>query len=70
VAYTRSVEMQTWPELTSPPHAAPLAARSGSASSSTIMGSLPPSSRPTGVSVSAARAITFLPVATEPVKCT
>ena len=42
---------------------AALAARSRSASASTIIGSLPPSSSETGVSVSAARAITFLPVA-------
>ena len=41
-----------------------------SASSSTIIGSLPPSSRLTGVSVSAARAITRLPVRPEPVKWT
>ena len=34
------------------------------------MGSLPPSSRLTGVSVSAACAITFFPVATEPVNIT
>ena len=49
---------------------AALAARSRSASASTIIGSLPPSSRLTGVSVSAACAITFLPVATEPVNIT
>ena len=44
-----------------------LAARSTSASASTIIGSLPPSSSETGVSVSAAFAMTFLPVAVEPV---
>ena len=38
-----------------------------SASASTIIGSLPPSSSATGVSVCAARAMTFLPVAVEPV---
>src|SRR3954452_736237 len=38
-----------------------------SASRSTIIGSLPPSSSDTGVSVSAARAITFLPVFVDPV---
>jgi hypothetical protein len=41
-----------------------------SASESTIIGSLPPSSRPTGVSVCAARAITFLPVSVDPVNMT
>ena len=66
----RSTEMHTWPELLSPYEAAAFAARSRSASASTIIGSLPPSSRLTGVSVSAARAITFLPVATEPVNIT
>jgi hypothetical protein len=38
-----------------------------SASASTIIGSLPPSSSETGVSVCAARAITRLPVSVEPV---
>ena len=47
-----------------------MAARSRSASASTIIGSLPPSSSDTGVSVSAARAMTFLPVAVEPVNMT
>ena len=59
--------MQTWPELNIPPQAAALAARSRSASARTIIGSLPPSSRLTGVSVSAARAITLRPVRSEPV---
>ena len=59
--------MQTWPELNIPPQAAALAARSMSASRRTIIGSLPPSSRLTGVSVSAARAITLRPVRSEPV---
>ena len=47
-----------------------MVARSRSASASTIIGSLPPSSRLTGVSVWAACAITFLPVRTEPVNIT
>ena len=47
-----------------------LTARSRSASRSTISGSLPPSSRLTGVSVSAARFITTLPVRSEPVNWT
>ena len=46
------------------------AARSTSASASTIIGSLPPSSSDTGVSVCAARSITFLPVSVEPVNIT
>ena len=53
-----------------PPQAAALAARSRSASARTIIGSLPPSSRLTGVSVSAARAITLRPVRSEPVNWT
>ncbi len=66
----RSTEMQTWPALSSPKVAAALAARSMSASARTIIGSLPPSSRLTGVRLSAAFAITFLPVAVEPVNIT
>ena len=62
--------MHTCPELLRPYTAAEFAARSRSASASTIIGSLPPSSSETGVSVSAARAITFLPVATDPVNIT
>ena len=47
-----------------------MAARSRSASASTIIGSLPPSSSETGVSVSAARAMTRLPVSLDPVNMT
>ena len=46
----------------------PFAARSRSASRQTIAGSLPPSSRTTGVRFFAAAAMTFRPVATLPVK--
>ena len=46
----------------------PFAARSRSASRQTIAGSLPPSSRRTGVRFFAAAAMTFFPVATLPVK--
>ena len=60
--------MQVWPEFWKAPHTAPAAARSRSASAQTIMGSLPPSSSRTGVSVSDAAAITRLPVRAEPVK--
>ena len=56
--------MHVCPELENAPHSAPPTAREMSASSHTIMGSLPPSSRTTGVSVSAAAAITRLPGAT------
>ena len=62
--------MQIWPELSSPPNAVAFAARSMSAPRVTISGSLPPSSRLTGVSVSAARFITILPVRSEPVNWT
>ena len=41
-----------------------------SASAQTIIGSLPPSSSATGVSVREARSITRLPVAVEPVNIT
>src|SRR5205085_10867032 len=47
---------------------AAVAAASMSASSATIIASLPPHSISTGVSVSAQAAITFLPVRAEPVK--
>ena len=59
--------MQVWPEFWNAPQTAPRAARSRSASAQTIIGSLPPSSSTTGVSVSAAAAMTRLPVRTEPV---
>src|SRR6201991_3769734 len=54
-----STEMHNWPELNIPPQVAALAARSMSASERTIIGSLPPSSRLTGGSVSAGGAITL-----------
>ena len=60
--------MQVWPEFWKAPHTAPDAARSRSASAHTIIGSLPPSSSSTGVRVSAAAAMTRLPVRAEPVK--
>ncbi len=61
-------DMHVWPEFWNAPHTAPAAARSRSASSHTIIGSLPPSSSSTGVKVSAAAAMTRLPVRAEPVK--
>ena len=59
--------MQTWPVIMQPPQAAARAARSRSASRSTIIGSLPPSSSSTGVSRRLARSITRRPVSGEPV---
>ena len=60
--------MQVWPALEHAPQRAASAAASTSASWSTRKASLPPASISTGVSVSAQAAITFLPVAVEPVK--
>ena len=62
--------MQTCPVLAKEPQVAALAAFSMSALLSTIIGSLPPSSALTGVSVSAAWASTFLAVRSEPVNWT
>ena len=59
--------MQVWPALEHAPQSAASAAASRSASSSTSSASLPPASITTGVRVSAQAAITFLPVAVEPV---
>ena len=66
----RSTDMQTWPEFWNAPQVAALTAFSMSALFSTIIGSLPPSSALTGVSVSAAWARTFLAVRSEPVNWT
>ena len=65
--YTRSTDMHTCPLIMQPPQVAARAARSRSASASTIIGSLPPSSSSTGVSRAAARSITRRPVSGEPV---
>ncbi len=59
--------MQIWPLFDIAHCTAMFAARSRSASLSTIIGSLPPSSSETGMRRSAARAMTFLPVRVEPV---
>ena len=66
--YTRSVPMQVWPAFDMPPQRAASAAFAMSASSSTMSESLPPASMTTGVRRSAQAAMTFLPVAVEPVK--
>ena len=62
------MEVQTCPEFIKAPQTQALAARSKSASLRTIIGSLPPSSKVTGINLSTARCITFLPVSTLPVK--
>src|SRR5882757_3483907 len=59
--------MHVWPALDIPPHRAASAALVRSASSSTISESLPPASISTGVRFSAHAAMTFLPVAPQPV---
>ena len=59
---------QVWPALLMPPHNAASAAAATSASSLTIMASLPPHSISTGTRFSAQVAITFRPVEAEPVK--
>ena len=56
-----------WPAFENPPHSVASAAAATSASSSTIIESLPPASMITGVRWVAQAAITFLPVAPEPV---
>ena len=64
----RLVARQAWPQLKKRPIRTPAAAASRSASSSTMQGSLPPSSRVIFFSCSAALAITFLPVGVDPVR--
>src|SRR5215207_7028349 len=59
--------MQVCPAFDMPPHSAASAAFSRSASSSTISESLPPASMMTGVRLTAHAAMTFLPVAPDPV---
>src|SRR3954452_10255813 len=66
----RSTPEQTWPQLRNAPQSAPSTARERSASSSTSIGSLPPSSSVTGTSRSPAAAATRRPTSAEPVKST
>ena len=61
---------QTWPELMVAPPKIFGATSFGSTPSSTMAASLPPSSRVMRFSEPAAEAMTFLPVAVEPVKAT
>ncbi len=60
----------TWPLLLKAPAKMALPTVAGSASSSTMAGSLPPSSRVTRLRSGAAEMATFLPVSMEPVKLT
>src|SRR3954451_18899709 len=62
--------VQVCPALVIEPQTAASAAADTSASASTISASLPPASMTTGVRVSAQAAMTFLPVAVEPVNAT
>ncbi len=63
----RLIAMQTWPLFTQAAKKSFGATVCGSTSSSTIAASFPPSSSVTRFNVPAAFAITFFPVATEPV---
>ena len=62
--------MQVWPVAAKTPAMMPLAAAGRSASSKTICGDLPPSSRVTRLRLSAAACATARPVAVEPVNAT
>ena len=62
VAITRAAAVQSWPELQKLATRRPAATFAGSASSSTTTGALPPSSRCTRLSVSAAARAIHLPV--------
>ena len=66
--YTRLIAEQIWPELSNAPVNSLSVIAATSTSSSTIAGSLPPSSSVTRLRSGAAAAATCLPVATEPVK--
>jgi hypothetical protein len=62
--------MQSWPALAKQARTAPLAAAATSASASTTIGFLPPSSREQPISRSPARAAIRLPAAVDPVNAT
>ena len=62
--------MHVWPVAAKTPAMIPLAAAGRSASSKTICGDLPPSSRVTRLTLSAAACATARPVAVEPVNAT
>ena len=61
---------QTSPVPAKMPISAPSMAASKSASAKTMLGLLPPSSRPTFFTLSAPLRMMFLPTSTEPVKAT
>ena len=63
----REEAVQSWPELKKPPTLTASATVVGSASSSTTIGALPPSSRCTRLTVSAAFFAISFPVAVSPV---
>ena len=63
----RLADVQTWPLFRKRAHAAPGTATSRSASSNTISGSMPPSSRFTRFNCSAARTAILVPTAVDPV---
>ena len=69
-ASTRVAAVQSWPALKSPAPAMPSAAFSMSASSKTITGALPPSSRCTRLRSDDAASATSMPARTEPVIAT
>ena len=69
-ARTRVAAVQSWPALNRPAPAIPSAAASMSASSKTITGALPPSSRWTRLRSFAAEPATSMPARTEPVMAT
>ncbi len=64
----RFTALHTWPQFAKAPQKSFSATFAGSASRSTMAGSLPPSSSVTRLRSGAAASATFLPVATEPVK--
>ena len=66
-ASTRVAAVQSWPALKKPAPAMPAAAASRSASSNTMTGALPPSSRCTRFRSSAAAPATSMPARTRPV---
>ncbi|MPM66562.1 hypothetical protein SDC9_113472 [bioreactor metagenome] len=70
VTYTRSAQLQTWPVLITREALIEATARSRSASSRTMAGALPPSSRFTLVTFLLAAAMIADPTGTEPVKLT
>ena len=61
---------QSWPALSKTPYGAVAAAFSRSASAKTMLALLPPSSRVTRFTCSAARAMIRVPTSVEPVKQT